>query len=211
MDRKTPDRAPKPPLVVGLTGGIASGKTAVSRRFASLGVTVIDTDILAREVVAPGTAGLAAIRERFGDAVIDADGALDRRALRERIFSDPGARQDLEAITHPRIRGSVQARLAETPTPYALVVVPLLIETGWGEWMDRILVVDAPDHQQRERLMQRDGADPAEAERILASQATRDERLARADDVIVNDGDMAALDEKVAALHQRYQQTAMRG
>jgi dephospho-CoA kinase len=211
MNDENPDRAPQPPLVVGLTGGIASGKTAVSRRFATLGATVIDTDILAREVVAPGTAGLAAIRERFGDPVIDANGALDRRALRERIFSDPSARQDLEAITHPRIRGSVQAALAKTRAPYALVVVPLLIETGWGEWMDRILVVDAPDHQQRQRLMQRDGADPVEVDRILASQTTREERLARADDVIVNDGDTAALDEKVAMLHRQYQQAAMRG
>ncbi|MEX0385531.1 dephospho-CoA kinase [Spiribacter onubensis] len=194
----------RPALVVGLTGGIASGKTAVSDRFAALGAAVIDTDQLAREVVAPGTEGLAAVRERFGAAVIDARGELDRRALRERIFSDQAARRDLEAITHPRIRARVTQRLAEAEAPYAIVVVPLLVEAGWAESYDRILVVDAEPSKQRERLMARDHVDRAQADRALASQTQRERRLALADDVIVNDGTPDELDARVQTLHRQY-------
>ena len=193
-----------PRLVIGLTGGIASGKTAVSRRFEALGAAVIDTDLLARAVVEPGTPGLDAIRRRFGDHVIAADGYLDRSALRQRIFTDSTARRDLEAITHPRIRTAVAETLATVSKPYALIVVPLLMETGWTDLMDRVLVVDARPDQQRARLMQRDGTDPAQADRILASQANRHDRLAIADDVITNDGDTEALDARVEALHAWY-------
>ena len=198
----------RPGLVVGLTGGIASGKTAVSRRFEALGAAVIDTDILARAVVEPGTTGLDAIRERFGADVIAADGYLDRPALRQRIFTDPSARHDLEAITHPRIRTAVAEALATVREPYALIVVPLLLETGWTDLMDRILVIDARPDQQRERLMRRDGTDPEQTDRMLASQAERHARLAIADDVITNDGDTEALDARVADLHDQYLQTA---
>ena len=198
----------RPGLVVGLTGGIASGKTAVSRRFEALGAAVIDTDRLARAVVEPGSTGLDAIRARFGADVITTDGQLDRPALRERIFTDPSARRDLEAITHPRIRTAVAETLATVRQPYALIVVPLLLEAGWTDLMDRILVIDAPADQQRERLMQRDATDPTQTDRMLASQADRQARLAIADDVITNDGGIEALDARVATLHDRYWWTA---
>ncbi|MEX0429977.1 dephospho-CoA kinase [Spiribacter insolitus] len=198
----------RPALVVGLTGGIASGKTAVSNRFAALGVPVIDTDELAREVVAPGSDGLAAVRERFGAQVIDARGELDRRALRERIFKDETARRDLEAITHPRIRARVALRLGEVDAPYAIVVVPLLVEAGWADSYDRILVVDAEPSRQRQRLMARDDVDRAQADQALASQTQRERRLALADDVIVNDGTPEALDARVETLHQKYRHLA---
>jgi len=204
MALKPPTPTARPGLVVGLTGGIASGKTAVNQRFEAQGAAVIDTDVLARAVLEPGTDGLTAVRERFGNTVIDADGHLDRAALRALIFADPGARRDLEAITHPRIRRAATEALAHIKAPYAILVVPLLVEAGWTDLMDRILVVDAPPAQQRERLMARDGTPRTEAERILASQATRDARLAIADDVIRNDADPAALDARVAALHAQY-------
>jgi len=208
MQPNQPPRPDRPALVVGLTGGIASGKTAVSQGFEAHGAAIIDTDVLARAVVEPGSDGLQAVRERFGDGVIDAHGHLDRAALRARIFADPEARRDLEAITHPRIRRAATAALARVDAPYAILVVPLLVEAGWTDCMDRILVVDAPVQQQRERLMARDGTSPAEAERILASQAARDARLALADDVIRNDTDRAALDARVASLHRQYCQQA---
>lgn len=191
-------------LRVGLTGGIASGKTMVSRLFAARGVPVIDTDELAREVVEPGTAGLAAIRERFGAQVIGPDGRLDRRALRELVFRSPDARRDLEAITHPRIRALLEQRSAAAGGPYQILVIPLLVESGRRTAVDRVLVVDCPESLQLERLMRRDGSSRGQAEAILAAQASRAERLAAADDVIRNDGDPAALDAAVAALHQRY-------
>ena len=208
MNTGNSDSRRRPGLVVGLTGGIASGKTAVSRRFEALGAAVIDTDRLARAVVEPGTSGLDAIRERFGGDVIAADGQLDRSALRQRIFTDPFARRDLEAITHPRIRTAVAETLATVRQPYALVVVPLLLEAGWTDLMDRVLVIDAAPDQQRERLMQRDGTDPTQTERMLASQADREARLAIADDIITNDGGIEALDARVATLHDRYRRIA---
>jgi dephospho-CoA kinase len=197
--------APSPrPLRIGLTGGIASGKTLVSRQFAALGVPVIDTDELAREVVAPGSEGLAAVHARFGDGVLAADGSLDRRALRARVFADPDARRDLEAITHPRIRALVDARAAAAGGPYQVIVIPLLVESARRTTVDRVLVVDCPESLQLERLLRRDGGSREQAEAILAAQATRAQRLAVADDVIVNTGDPAAVDAEVAALHRRY-------
>jgi dephospho-CoA kinase len=196
--------SPPRPLRIGLTGGIASGKTLVSRQFAALGVPVIDTDELAREVVAPGSEGLAAVRERFGDDVLAADGSLDRRALRARVFADPQARRDLEGITHPRIRALVEARAAAAGGPYQIIVIPLLVESGRRTTVDRVLVVDCPESLQLERLLARDGGSREQAEAILAAQASRAQRLAVADDVIVNTGEPQAVAAEVAALHQRY-------
>lgn len=200
-----------PPLAIGLTGGIASGKTQVSERFAARGVPIIDTDLLARDAVAPGTEGLAAIRATFGEAVIQRDGRLDRQALAARIFADSTARGQLEAITHPRIRARAEAMLAALDTPYAVVVIPLLAEVGWQDLVDRVLVVDVPASLQRARLMDREQIDANEAARRLASQARRPERLAIADDVIENTGDLEALNEAVAALDQKYRQLAGKG
>lgn len=189
---------------VGLTGGIASGKTLVSRLFARLGVPILDTDELAREVVAPGSTGLEAIRARFGAGVIDAQGQLDRRALRAQVFASTEARRDLEAITHPRIRELVEQRAATAGGPYQIHVVPLLVEAGRRASVDRVLVVDCPESLQIERLMQRDGGSREQAEAILAAQASRAQRLAVADDVITNDGDPRQVEQAVAALHARY-------
>ena len=191
-------------LVVGLTGGIASGKTAASREFEALGAPVIDADRLARELVEPGREALAEIRDSFGPAVLTGGGALDRAALRERIFADPQARQRLEAILHPRIRAEMRARLARLEAPYAVLVIPLLVETGQTDMVDRVLVIDTPESRQRERLMARDGSSEAEIERILAAQVSRERRMAAADDVIDNSGDRARLRKAVEELHHRY-------
>lgn len=192
-------------LRIGLTGGIASGKTTVARLFAALGIPVIDSDELAREVVAPGTAGLEAIRARFGPGVIQPDGTLDRRALRERVFADPAARRDLEAITHPAIRALMDRRSGEAGGPYQILAIPLLVEGGARRpGIDRVLVVDCPEELQVRRVMLRDGSTEAGARAVLAAQAGRAARLAAADDVIVNDGDVAALRDRVEALDRHY-------
>ena len=193
-------------FIVGLTGGVASGKSEVTRRFQALGVEVVDADVAAREVVEPGQPALARIAERFGAGMLLADGHLDRRQLRERVFADAQARRDLEAITHPAIRARVKAQAQAAPGPYAVVAVPLLAEAGRAAypWMARVLVVDAPESLQHDRLMRRDGVDEALAARMIAAQASRTVRLAIADDVILNDGDPAHLDTAVAALHARY-------
>ena len=193
-------------FIVGLTGGVASGKSEVTRRFQALGVEVVDADVAAREVVEPGQPALARIAERFGAGMLLADGRLDRRQLRERVFADAQARRDLEAITHPAIRARVKAQAQAAPGPYAVVAVPLLAEAGRAAypWMARVLVVDAPESLQHDRLMRRDGVDEALAARMIAAQVSRTVRLAIADDVILNDGDPAHLDTAVAALHARY-------
>ena len=193
-------------FIVGLTGGVASGKSEVTRRFQALGVEVVDADVAAREVVEPGQPALARIAERFGAGMLLADGRLDRRQLRERVFADAQARRDLEAITHPAIRARVKAQAQAAPGPYAVVAVPLLAEAGRAAypWMARVLVVDAPESLQHDRLMRRDGVDEALAARMIAAQASRTVRLAIADDVILNDGDPAHLDTAVSALHARY-------
>lgn len=193
-------------FIIGLTGGVASGKSEVARRFEALGVAVVDADLAARAVVEPGQPALARIAERFGAGMLLADGRLDRRQLRERVFADAQARRDLEAITHPAIRARVKAQAQAAPGPYAVVAVPLLAEAGRAAypWMARVLVVDAPESLQHDRLMRRDGVDEALAARMIAAQASRTVRLAIADDVILNDGDPAHLDTAVAALHARY-------
>lgn len=195
--------------VVALTGGVASGKSVVARRFEKLGIHVHDADVAAREVVAPGSAALAEIEFVFGQAILDTDGSLDRRALRERVFADTGARLKLERIIHPRVRAWLQRRVGLDRGPYCMLAIPLLAENREDyAWVDRVLLVDAPEALQVERLVQRDGVSREHAAQMLAAQATREQRLAIADDVIVNDGEEAALDTKVAALHARYLELA---
>lgn len=195
---------PVGPLVVALTGGIGSGKTAVSDRFAALGVSVIDTDRIAREVVVPGSEGLAEVVAAFGDGVVGEGGGLDRAALGRRVFADPAERKRLEAILHPRIRDEVRRRVDALDAPYCIVVIPLLVESGGSDVARRVLVVDAPDELRRARVAARDGHDDKAIERIFAAQASRRERLAWADEVIVNDGDMTVLDREVERLHRVY-------
>ncbi len=191
-------------LRVGLTGGIASGKTTAAHRFAELGATVIDADEVARALVEPGMPALTEILARFGDGVLGADRRLDRRALRERVFRDPGARRDLEAILHPRIRAEMARRAAAAAGPYAILVIPLLIEGGQRDGFDRILVVDVAEETQRRRLLERDRVSAELASAMLAAQARRAERLARADDVLSNEASLEALQAGVDALHRRY-------
>lgn len=191
-------------LRVGLTGGIASGKTTVANLFAELGAGIVDTDRVAREVVDPGEPGLAAVREAFGPSVMSSSGQLDRRALRSVVFADPEKRRKLEAILHPLIRARTLEKLDQVEAPYALVVVPLLLETGFESLVDRVAVVDCPREMQLERLLLRDGIDPDEAESMLGAQMDRETRLARADDVIDNSGDLDATRERVRELHAQY-------
>ncbi len=192
-------------LVIGLTGGIGSGKTAVSHRFARCGVPVIDTDLIARELVEPGQPALADIVAAFGPNCLDSDGRLHRAHLREWVFTDPVGRRRLEAILHPRIRAMARERIAAlTAIPYCLVVIPLLAETGMTDLVDRVLVVDAPEAEQVRRVMARDRIDITQARAILAAQTQRDVRLALADDILENDGDLAELDRRIAALHRHY-------
>ena len=192
---------------IGLTGGIASGKSALEKAFAKQGVVVADADLLAREVVAPGEPALAAVVERFGRDMLQADGQLDRAALRVRVFGDPGQRRALEAILHPAIRARLEAICRAAPGPYAIAMVPLLTEGGGRAaypWLHRILVVDTPAAVQKARLMQRDGIDATLADQMMAAQASRAERLALADDIVVNDGDIHHLQHAADALHLRY-------
>ena len=198
-------------FIIGLTGGVASGKSEVTRRFEALGVHVADADVIARAVVEPGQPALAAIVARFGAEVLLDDGRLDRRRLREQIFSDPQARADLEAITHPAIRLALEHECRAAAGPYAIAAIPLLAEAGGRAaypWLGRILVVDAPVELQRSRLMQRDGVDEALAMRMISAQATRDARLAIADEVVLNDGHPDHLDARVAELDARYRALA---
>ena len=192
---------------IGLTGGIASGKSALEKAFAAHGIVVADADLLAREVVAPGEPALAAVVERFGRDVLRADGQLDRAALRVRVFGDPDQRRALEAILHPAIRARLEAICRAAPGPYAIATVPLLTEGGGRAaypWLHRILVVDTPAAVQKARLMQRDGIDATLADQMMAAQASRAERLALADDIVVNDGDIHHLQHAADALHLRY-------
>ncbi|MDP3512708.1 MAG: dephospho-CoA kinase [Sulfuritalea sp.] len=193
--------------VVGLTGGIGSGKSAVADLFAARGILVVDTDAVAHALTAPGGAAMPALRAEFGAAVAAADDALDRAAMRARVFADPAARKRLEAILHPMIRGESERLLAADAAraPYAILMVPLLIEAGsYRERVDRIAVVDCAEATQIARVISRNGLAREEVERILAAQATRAERLAAADDVIDNDGDLAALRPQIERLHVNY-------
>lgn len=191
--------------VIALTGGIAAGKSTVEQRFRAHGICIYDADQAAREVIEPGTDGLAQIVEAFGHEVIGADDRLDRPAMRQRIFADREARHTLESIVHPRVRLWLQQRALADTGPYCMLAIPLLAEhIGHYRWTDRVLLVDVDEATQIRRLMARDDIDETLARRILANQATREQRLAVADDVIDNSGDPAMLDAQVAALHERY-------
>lgn len=192
------------PLRIGLTGGIASGKTSVSDLFAKMGATVIDTDIIARQVVAAGQPALEEIRATFGDAVLNEDGTLDRGAMRQLIFADDEARQRLETILHPRIQVETLRQAEDATGPYSIIVVPLLADSPLRAELDRILVVDCDEDTQIKRLLARDAESEAQARRILAAQASREERLAIADDVIENNSTFDALAAEVSALHDSY-------
>lgn len=196
--------------VIGLTGGVASGKSEVETRFVSLGVTVADADVAAREAVAVGSQGLADVVAAFGHDVLQTDGGLDRARMRRLVFDDASARQRLEAIVHPRVRARLQATCEAAPGPYAIAAIPLLAEGGRAHypWIDRVLVVDVPQAVQLARLQRRDGIDAGLAERMLAAQATREARLEIADDVLYNDGPLNALDTQIAALDAQYRRLA---
>lgn len=210
---------------IAVTGGIASGKSEVTRRFEARGIEVVDADLVARELVEPGQPALEAIVQRFGATMLDAGGRLDRRRLRTVVFADPVARQALEAILHPRVRATLQQRAAQARGRLVLVAIPLLVESGMRAraaaaadslaptaaaetqpyaWIDRVLVVDVPRAVQIARVMQRDHVDSAAAEALLAAQASRAARLALATDVIINDASLATLDAVVERLHRRW-------
>jgi len=192
------------PLRIGLTGGIASGKSTVADMFADLGVPVIDTDLIARDVVAPGRPALQEIREAFGAGVIAEDGTLDRPAMRALVFGDDEARRRLEAILHPRIGAATREQANAAGGPYQIIVVPLLLESSLRAFVNRVLVVDCEEETQVARLLSRDAESESQARRILAAQASRAERLAIADDVIANEGDLDDTREQVRRLHRRY-------
>ena len=191
-------------LRVGLTGGIASGKSQVAEMFAALGVPIVDTDRIARDVVAPGTPGFAAVRAAFGQAILAADGSLDRTKLKDLVFDNSVERRRLERILHPLIRAATLVGLAAIDAPYAVIVVPLLLETDFAALVDRILVVDCPTQMQLERLMRRDSVSRQRAESVLAAQLDRAARLDAADDVIDNGGALEHTRVQVAALHAAY-------
>lgn len=193
------------PLIIGLTGGIGSGKSAAAERFASQhGIHVVDADIKSRVVVEPGRPALGQIVDRFGQAVLQADGQLDRAALRQRVFAEPAERQWLEQLLHPLIRDEIVTDLHSAQSPYALLVSPLLVESGQHRLTRRVLVIDVPQALQISRTLARDGVPEAQVRAILQAQASREERLRHAHDVIVNDRDLAALHAGVDHLHQYY-------
>lgn len=189
---------------VALTGGIASGKSTVADMFGELGAVLIDTDIIAREVVQPGTRGLQDIVDAFGPGLLDTDGMLDRPAMRRLVFADDARRKQLEAILHPKIRQEAERQMQTRGGPYQIVIVPLLVESPLKDLVDRIVVVDCSEEIQLERLLARDSGTNDQARRMIAAQAGREERLALADDVIENDADIDDTRGQVAALHARY-------
>jgi dephospho-CoA kinase len=198
----------KLPYTVALTGGIASGKTLISDEFAKLGVLVIDTDLIAHEIVEPGQPALQEIKETFGSGIIDAHGRLKRSELRALIFSDPEARKKLESILHPRIRQEVGKAIAKVSSAYCILVIPLLAEKGAYPYIDRILVVDVGPETQISRLMARDKSSRKKAEQALASQAGREQRLKIADDILDNSGSPEQARREVAQLNLKYLQLA---
>ena len=191
-------------LRVGLTGGIASGKSVVANMFSARGVPVIDTDIISRELVKPGEPGLQAVITEFGSKFLNADGTLNRSLLRKQIFSDPLSRARLEEILHPPIRAATFARAQNAGGPYQIIAVPLMAETNFADFFDRILVIDCPLELCRKRLMARDAESKESVDRIFSAQASRAERLDIADDIIVNDGSLQDTERAVEELHQQY-------
>lgn len=195
-------------LIIGLTGGIGSGKSTVTQHFESLGVPVIDADSITRELVKPGQEALKEIEAHFGPDIIQVDGQLNRACLRALVFADPDERKTLEGILHPRARERVQQLIAELKAPYCILCVPLLIESGWVDMVQRVLVIDLPRELQVQRTIDRDGVPEDQVETIINTQIDRERRLAAADDVLVNAGDKASLLEQVETLHQQYLQLA---
>ena len=192
-------------LVVGLTGGIGSGKSAAADAFGKLGATVVDTDAIAHELTGPGGAAIPEVQRLFGDALVDAAGAMDRKRMRELVFADAEKKRRLEALLHPMIRAESERRIAAAPGPYVVHVVPLLVESpGFRERYPRVLVVDCPEALQVARVRQRSGLAEEEIRRIIAAQIQRESRLAAADDVIDNSGSIAALQQQVRRLHEKY-------
>jgi len=206
-----PQTGRRRPYVVVLTGGIAAGKSAVSEAFARRGAAVVDTDVIARELVQAGQPLLAEIVAAFGPGILDPGGQLERKRMRELIFTDPGSKQKLEAILHPAIGQAVQQRLGTVNADYCILVVPLLAESGRYAWADRVLVVDVDEATQIARVMARDRISREQAQAILGAQASRQQRLALADDVVSNQGSLAELEQAVAALHTRYSRLAKSG
>lgn len=191
-------------FTVVLTGGIASGKSAVSACFEKLGVPVVDTDIIARQVVEPGSPALERIARELGAGFLDKDGGLNRTKMRQAIFSDPDLKSRLEAILHPLIGKEVLRQVNQLVSPYCIIVIPLFAESSAYAWIDRVLVVDVTEDAQIERVMARDGISRDQARAILNAQASRQDRLALADDILDNSGSLSELPERVKALHQKY-------
>lgn len=191
-------------LVIGLTGGIGSGKTMATDHFARLGITVVDADLASRVVVEPGRPALEEIARHFGPDVLQPDGSLNRPALRAIVFADPEARKVLERITHPRIAEEIARQLAASTSPYTILVSPLLFESGQDRFATRTVLVDTTEALQQQRAARRDGVSEEQIKAIMAVQMSRDDRLARADDILLNDGDLNHLHAAVEALHQRY-------
>jgi len=206
------DRAPRGRLVIGVTGGIGSGKSTAAQLFADYGAALVDTDAIALALTQPGQPAVVEILRSFGSEYVSPAGALDRPRMRERVFGDPHARQALEAILHPLIRAQVAAQVTAAQAPYVLVLIPLLVETGgYRELIERVLVVDADERVQIERTMARSALTEAQVRAIMATQVSRQQRLAAADDIIENSGDLERLRTQVQALHQRYLQLAGAG
>ena len=195
-------------MIVGITGGIGSGKSAVTSRFEQHGITVVDADLAAREVVAPGRPALAAIADRFGQDILLPDGTLDRPALRQKVFADDAQRRWLEQLTHPLIGQEILALLTAAQSPYVILASPLLLETSQRELVDLVVVVDVPEALQLRRTMARDDNDEAQVRRIMAAQMSREQRLEGADIVIDNSRSLQELDEAVAELHKEFLQRA---
>lgn len=196
------------PFIVGVTGGIGSGKSAATAAFAELGVEIVDADIVARQVVAPGCAALARIVEHFGAQILLPDGSLDRAALRKIVFADSGEREWLEALLHPLIREEIGRQLAQCSTSYSILSSPLLLETGQNKLVDTVLLVDVSEETQIARTRERDGVDGSRVEAIMATQWPREKRLRHADHVLTNEGNLVELQEKVRTLHEEFLQQA---
>ena len=194
--------------VLGLTGGIGSGKTAASDYFASLGIVVVDADVVAREIVKPAKPAWQAIKDRFGDDALLQDGTLNRAWLRQKVFAEPDERKWLESQTHPRIRDEIIRQLTEATSPYAILASPLLFESGQAELVNRTLVIDVPEELQVERASHRDSNQAEQIRRIIAAQMPRQERLSKADDCVDNSGSLEELHQRLRPLHQKYLQLA---
>jgi dephospho-CoA kinase len=190
--------------VVGVTGGIGSGKSAATAEFEKLGITVVDADVVARQVVMPGTPCLQAIAEHFGNQLLTEGGELNRKALRQRVFSNPEEKEWLNKLLHPAIRQELISQLEQADSPYVILSAPLLLENGLEKYCQRVLVVDVPESLQISRTIQRDNSPKSEVEAIMKAQLSRDERLKRANDVLNNDGSLEQLEQQVLQLHQRY-------